>query len=97
MNVEKINHVLKILNKRIKVTKFRGYADYTHDIEFYQLNNGKMLIVCLEFGIIKSILRQMKDGRYSYNVNGRDGTNVECIYIADYNYENSKYVDILAS
>ena len=96
MNIDKVNKVLKILGKRIKVVEFKGTADYTDNIEYYQLNNGKMLIIFYEFNIIKSILIQRNRWkRYTCQINGQEGTNTECIYFATYNYDIHKYDDIL--
>lgn len=94
MNIEKVNEYLKKLGKRITAVKFRGTAEHTNNIEFYQLSNGKMLIVFWEFGIIKSILRQNRRGRYTYQINGQEGTNTTCIYYAAYNYDAHKWEEL---
>jgi hypothetical protein len=96
MNIEKVNEYLKKLGKRIRAVKFKGTAEHTNNIEFYQLSNGKMLIVFWDFGTIKSILRQDRIGRYTYQINGQEGTNTTCIYYAAYNYDAHNYVDITA-
>ena len=58
MNIEQVNKALKILGKRVKAVKDRGTAEHTDNIRFFQLDNGKMLIIFLDNGIIKSILQQ---------------------------------------
>lgn len=98
LNIEKVSKTLEIIGVRTKIKEFKGYADYGKDIEFYQLVNGKMIVVFWELGTIKSILRQrVKNKRYCYQLNGQDGTNTEQIYCAEYDYEHSEYIDILAS
>lgn len=98
MNIDKVNKALKLLNKRVKVEKFRCYAEHTNNIEFYQLTNGKMLIVFWDCGIIKNILQQrVKNTRYTYQINGQEGTNTDLIYYAEYDYDNHCYVDLLKS
>lgn len=98
MDINKINQALKLIGKRIKVEKFRGYAEYSKNIEFYQLSNGKMIIVFWENDIIKSILQQNdKFKKYKYQINGQAGTNTTCIYYAEFDYQNNKYTDILAT
>lgn len=94
MNIEKVNEYLKKLGKRITAVKFRGTAEHTNNIEFYQLSNGKMLIVFWEFGTIKSILRQNRRGRYTYQINGQEGTNTTCIYYATYNHNTHKWEEL---
>ena len=96
MNLNNVNLALKKIGKRNKAIQFRGTANFANDIEFYQLDNGKMIIVFYEFGIIKSILQQItKDKKYYYQINGQDGRNTKCIYQADFNWNTNKYVDIL--
>jgi len=96
MNIDKINQYLKKIGKRITAEKFRGTAEHTNNIEFYQLSNGKMLIVFFDDGIIKSILQQNRTGRYTYQINGQEGTNTTCLYYANYNYDTNNYEDITA-
>ena len=96
MNLNNVNLALKKIGKRNKAIQFKGTAYFTNDIEFYQLDNGKMIIVFYELGIIKSILQQItKDKKYYYQINGQDGRNTKCIYQADFNWNTNKYVDIL--
>jgi hypothetical protein len=96
-NLDKVNKALKCLGKRIKIEKFRGTAEHTNNIEFYQLTSGRMLVVFWDFGVIKSILEQVnKFNRYTYGLNGQAGTNTREIYFADYDYENNCYYDITA-
>lgn len=97
MGIEKVNEALKKLKIRVKVEKHRGSAEHTDNIQYYQLNNMKMLVVFLDNGIIKSILRQKNiRNRYTYQINGQEGTNTECLYFANYDYDNHKYHDLLA-
>lgn len=94
MNIDKVNQALKILGKRVKAKKFKGTAEHTNNVEYYQLSNDKMLIVFLDKNIIKSILQQNKIGRYTCQINGQSGINTTCIYYANYDYENHCYEDI---
>ncbi len=55
-----------------------------------------MLVVFLDGGVIKSILRQIRIGRYTVQINGQEDTNTQCIYFADYDSDNHKYADIFA-
>ena len=94
-NIDNINKALKVIGKRLKAEKFKETAEHTDNIEFYQLSNGKMLIVFYENGIIKSILQQRNIGRYTYQINGQEGTNTICLYSAYFDYDNNCYTDIL--
>lgn len=96
MKIEQINQVLKKLGKRVKIAKYRGEAEHTKNIKYYQLNNGKMLVVFFDNEIIKSILIQNRIGRYTVGINGQEGTNTSCIYYANYDYEKHQYEDIFA-
>lgn len=97
MHIDKVSKVLKLLGKRIRIEKYRGTAEHTYDIEFYQLTNGRMLVVFWDNGIIKSILEQTnKRNRYTYSINGQEGKNTRQIYCADYDYDNNQYIDITA-
>jgi len=98
MNIEQVNKALKILGKRVKAVKDRGAAEHTDNIRFFQLDNGKMLIIFLDNGIIKSILQQQNlYKKYTVQINGQEGTNTKCIYYANYDYETHKYNDILTA
>jgi len=98
MNIEQVNKALKILGKRVKAVKDRGTAEHTDNIRFFQLDNGKMLIIFLDNGIIKSILQQQNlYKKYTVQINGQEGTNTKCIYYANYDYETHKYNDILTA
>ena len=95
MNVEKVNSILKSIGKRTKIKEFKGYAEYSNDTEFYELTNGKMIIVFWELGVIKSILEQnIKNKRYTYSINGQEGKNTKQIYEAEFNWNTNKYLDI---
>lgn len=96
MHIEEVGKALKLLGKRVKIAKFRGTAEHTENIEYYQLTNGKMLVVFFDREIIKSILIQNRIGRYTVGINGQEGTNTTCIYYANYDYDKHQYEDITA-
>ena len=98
MNIEQVNKALKISGKRVKAVKDRGTAEHTDNIRFFFFFNGKMWIVFLDSGIIKSILQQQVINRkYTVQINGQEGTNTKCLYFANYDYESHKYNDILTA
>ena len=97
-NIEKVNQALKSLRIRTKAIEFKGHSHYFNDIEFYKLSNHKMLIVFYEMGIIKSMARQRRiNKKYSYQINGQEGTNTELLYYAEFDYEKNRYYNILTA